>query len=67
MFIDHHRVEDGFFAELREEFGDPGLVELSWAIVEFIAVGKLVYVFGIPYGAEGFDLEIDEDVAGGPT
>lgn len=26
------------------------MVELTWVLVQFIALGKLIYVFGVPYG-----------------
>ena len=25
-------------------------MELTWTLVQFIALGKLIYVFGTPYG-----------------
>jgi hypothetical protein len=50
MFLDHHDVGDRHMNALREHFDDAEIVELSWAIGEFISLGKLVYVFGIPYG-----------------
>jgi hypothetical protein len=53
MFIDHHGIDEEQFGALREHFSDEEIVELSWAIGEFISLGKLVYVFGIPYGNEG--------------
>lgn len=54
MFLDHHDIDDQRMNALRDHFDDAEIVELSWAIGEFISLGKLVYVFGIPYGeAEG--------------
>lgn len=50
MYADHHQVDDGLFAELRSVFGDDEVLELSWAISEFIALGKIIYVLGVPYG-----------------
>lgn len=49
MYLDHHQVDDELWAQLRAHFTEEEVVELSWAIAEFIALGKLVYVFGIPY------------------
>ncbi|MBI3968481.1 MAG: hypothetical protein HY329_22835 [Chloroflexi bacterium] len=47
----HHRIDDAAFAVLREHFDEAEIVELSWVIAEFIALGKLIYVFQVPYGA----------------
>ncbi|MBI3968486.1 MAG: hypothetical protein HY329_22860 [Chloroflexi bacterium] len=51
MYRDHHRIDDAAFAGLRAHFDAGEIVELSWAIAEFIALGKLIYVFQVPYGA----------------
>ena len=53
MYVDHHKVGDALWAELREEFTDDELFELSWAIAEFIALGKVISVLGLPYGQDG--------------
>lgn len=50
MFFDHHGITDERFGELREQFDDGEIVELTQAIVQFIALGKLIYVLGIPFG-----------------
>lgn len=50
MYVDHHEVDDALWAQLRTHFGDDELLELSWAIAEFIALGKLIYVLGVPHG-----------------
>ena len=50
MYADHHLVDDALWAELRAEFAEPELLELSWVIAEFIALGKVIHVLGIPYG-----------------
>jgi alkylhydroperoxidase family enzyme len=52
MYHDHHEVDDALWAELRAHFTDDELLELSWAIAEFIALGKIIYVLGVPYGGE---------------
>ncbi len=50
MYFDHHKVDDKLFAELRIQFSEDEIFELSWAIGEFIALGKIIYVLGVPYG-----------------
>lgn len=51
MYFDHHKIDDGLFAELRAQFSDDEILELSWVIGEFISLGKIIYVLGVPYGA----------------
>lgn len=51
MYFDHHAVDDARWADLRARFTDDEIFELSWAIVEFIALGKMIYVLGVPFGA----------------
>ena len=50
MYFDHHKVDDALFAELRTRFSEDEIFELSWAIAELIALGKIIYVLGVPYG-----------------
>ncbi len=50
MYFDHHKVDEVLFAELRVHFTDDEILELSWAIGEFISLGKIIYVLGVPYG-----------------
>ncbi len=50
MYFDHHEVDDALFAGLRAHFGEDEIFELSWAIGEFISLGKIIYVLGLPYG-----------------
>jgi alkylhydroperoxidase family enzyme len=52
MYSDHHEVDDALWTELRAQFSDDEILELSWAIAEFIALGKIIYVLGVPYGGE---------------
>jgi len=61
MYDDHHKVDDARFADLRAHFTDDEILELSWAIGEFISLGKIIYVLGLPYG------EGDAPAAGGPA
>jgi len=53
MYDDHHRVDDALFESVRAEFGDDGALELTWVIAEFIALGKVIHVMRLPYGAGG--------------
>jgi alkylhydroperoxidase family enzyme len=50
MYEDHHKVDDARFADLRSHFTDDEILELSWAIGEFISLGKIIYVLNLPYG-----------------
>jgi alkylhydroperoxidase family enzyme len=50
MYEDHHKVDDALWADLRSQYGDDEALELSWAIAEFIALGKIIYVLGVSYG-----------------
>ena len=51
MYHDHHQVDDVLFEGLRAHFTEEEILELSWAIGEFIALGKIIRVLGVPYGA----------------
>ncbi|MBI4607728.1 MAG: hypothetical protein HY726_01810 [Candidatus Rokubacteria bacterium] len=50
MYYDHHKVDDALFDALRRHFGEEEILELSWVIGEFIALGKIIWVLGMPYG-----------------
>jgi alkylhydroperoxidase family enzyme len=50
MYVDHHTVDDALWEALRAQFSEDEVLELSWAIAEFIALGKIIYVLGMPYG-----------------
>ena len=43
-------MDDTLWADLRGQFSDDETLELSWAIAEFIALGKIIYVLDVPYG-----------------
>ena len=51
MYFDHHKVDDGLWAMLRAHFSEDEVLELSWAIGEFIALGKIIKVLDLPFGA----------------
>ena len=42
MAQDHHRLDDGFFAELRGHFTDPEIIELGLVTGQFIGFGRLI-------------------------
>jgi alkylhydroperoxidase family enzyme len=50
LFADHHKVDDAFWNELRARFTEDELLELTWVLAEFIALGKVIYVLGIQHG-----------------
>jgi alkylhydroperoxidase family enzyme len=52
MYFDHHKVDDALWAGLRAHFSEDEALELSWAIAEFIALGKIIKVFDLPFGTE---------------
>ncbi|MDO8478460.1 MAG: hypothetical protein Q7W02_20145 [Candidatus Rokubacteria bacterium] len=47
---DHHTVDDALWEDLRTRFTEDELLELTWVLAEFIALGKVIYVLGIQYG-----------------
>lgn len=51
LFADHHAVDDALWADLRALFTEDELLELTWVLAEFIALGKVIYVLGVQYGA----------------
>ena len=51
MYADHHEVTDELFAQVRAHFSPDETLELTWAIAEFIALGKVISVMGLPYGS----------------
>ena len=42
MAVDHHRLDDAFFLELRREFTDPEIYELGLITGQFIGYGRLI-------------------------
>src|SRR4030088_1517564 len=50
LFADHHAVDDRLWDQLRASFAEDELVELTWVLAEFIALGKVIYVLGVQYG-----------------
>lgn len=50
LFADHHAVDDAQWGELRARFTEDELLELTWVLAEFIALGKVIYVLGIQHG-----------------
>jgi alkylhydroperoxidase family enzyme len=50
MYFDHHKVDDALWQGVRAHFSEDEALELLWVIAEFIALGKIIKVIGIPYG-----------------
>ena len=50
LFADHHAVDDALWEQLRGHFTEDELLELTWVLAEFIALGKVIYVLGILHG-----------------
>lgn len=50
MYLDHHKIDDTLWTGLRMHFGEDEVLELSWVIVEFIALGKIIKVMDLPFG-----------------
>jgi alkylhydroperoxidase family enzyme len=50
LFADHHAVDAALWDDLRARFSEAELLELTWVLAEFIALGKVIYVLGIQYG-----------------
>ena len=42
MALDHHRIDDVFFQQLRHEFSDPEIFELGMITGQFIGYGRLI-------------------------
>ena len=42
MAQNHHKLDDGFFAELRAHFTDPEIIELGMVTGQFIGFGRLI-------------------------
>ena len=42
MALDHHRLDDAFFTDLREGFSDAEILELGMITGQFIGFGRLL-------------------------
>ncbi len=47
MALDHHSIDDDFFARLREHFNDEQILELGMMIGQFIGFGRLLMVLDL--------------------
>lgn len=45
--LDHHAIDDAFWARLRAEFTDPELVELAMCLGSWLSFGRLNHIFGL--------------------
>ncbi|MEX2290159.1 MAG: hypothetical protein WD794_07530 [Mycobacteriales bacterium] len=61
LYFDHHGITEEQFTQLRAVFSEQEIVELTWVLVQFIALGKLIYVLGIPYGEGQHELDATEN------
>jgi alkylhydroperoxidase family enzyme len=50
LFADHHAVDATQWDQLRASFTEDELLELTWVLAEFIALGKVIFVLGIRHG-----------------
>ena len=48
LAVDFRQVDDAFKAELREHFSDAEVVELSVMIGQYMAMGRMLVMFGPP-------------------
>jgi alkylhydroperoxidase family enzyme len=47
MALDHHNIDDEFFARMREHFSDEQILELGMMIGQFIGFGRLLMVLDL--------------------
>jgi alkylhydroperoxidase family enzyme len=47
LAIDHHRIDDAFFRELREQFDDAEILELGMMIGQYIGFGRLLKILDL--------------------
>ncbi len=50
--LDHHGIDEAFWARLRDEYSDQELVELSMSIGSWLTFGRLNHVFGLDTACE---------------
>ncbi len=50
LALDHHSMDDAFFAHLRTEFDDPEILELGMLIGQYIGFGRLLKVLDLESG-----------------
>jgi alkylhydroperoxidase family enzyme len=47
LAVDHHAIDDGFFARLRTGFDDAEILELGMMIGQYIGFGRLLKVLDL--------------------
>ena len=47
---DHRQAGEQLFAELREHFTEPEIVDLGWRIVTFVGYGHFISALGLKIG-----------------
>jgi alkylhydroperoxidase family enzyme len=45
---DHHAIDDELFAEIMGEFTPEEFIELAMSVAQYIGMGKLIAMLGIP-------------------
>lgn len=48
MHAPPHSIDDALLSEMRDAFGDDGFMELAFVIAQYISMGQLVAMLGIP-------------------
>ncbi|MEQ9005809.1 MAG: hypothetical protein RIE74_19810 [Pseudomonadales bacterium] len=47
LAVDHHSIDDAFFAALREQFDDAEILELGMMIGQYIGFGRLLKILDL--------------------
>ncbi len=55
MALDHHRLDDAFFADLRQAFSDAEILELGMITGQFIGFGRLLAALDLENPAQPAD------------
>ncbi len=47
LAVNHHAIDDAFFAEMKEAFSDPEILELGMMTGQYIGFGRLLKVLDL--------------------
>ncbi len=47
MAMDHHKIDDAFFAELKQRFTEAEIVELGVTVAIYLGLGRFTAVLGV--------------------
>ncbi|MBI3328546.1 MAG: carboxymuconolactone decarboxylase family protein [Nitrospinae bacterium] len=50
MAVDHHKVDDALFAELKRHFTEAEIVELGVSVALYLGLGRFTAVLGVDPG-----------------